>query len=85
MRAPGTLYYEDRLVRCFVRRLPDGRRFTYFHGKRVGKDCPLTEEERRTYVERGAVSAVALIRNGRGITLREALGLLNAARGRRSR
>lgn len=77
-------YYEDRLVRRF--RNPQGRWLApVFHGKRVGKDCPLTREEVRMYVEHGAIWAVKLIKESRQISLREAKDLLDKARGQQQR
>lgn len=82
MKAPvnAVKYYEDHLVRRFAYK-GQMRGLITSHGKRVGKDCPLTRQEIRTYVEQGAVKTVALIRSSRQITLREALDLLNQARG----
>ena len=52
-----------------------------YHGKRVPKDCPLTRDEVRTYVEEGPIQAIKLIRK-RGFSLREAKDLLDKVRGK---
>ena len=70
-------YWNDRLV-IRAKREPNE---LMFKGKRVGNSCPLTHEERREYVEKGAVAAVALIKTRRKCDLRTALDLLNKARG----
>lgn len=70
---------EDRLVRRFY--WDDGTQ-TY-HGKRVGKDCPLTREEVRAYVERGVLAAVVEIKDRRGCSLVEAARLLRQVAGRK--
>lgn len=49
-------------------------------GKRTGKDCPLTRDEIRAYVELGPVAAVLAISEGRNIPRGRALDLLCQAR-----
>ena len=71
------VYHEDQLV--IRARRPNGNMIA--QGKRVGRDCLLTQAERREYVLRGAVFAVKLIRDSRQVSLAEALNLLNRARG----
>jgi hypothetical protein len=51
-------YYEDRLVRRFR----VGRGQLRFHGKRVGRGCPLTREEVRAYVEKGVLACMVLMK-----------------------
>ena len=70
-----TRYQNDRLVVRYRR----GRE-VLFQGKRVSKDCPLTAEERRLYVERGAPSTVRAVRDSLNCSLTEALDTLNKAR-----
>ena len=65
-------YYTDRLVMRW-------KNPTHSQGKRMGKDCPLTREEIRTYVEHGTWSAVKLIAQRIGDPT-EALNLLNSVR-----
>lgn len=78
------MYYEDRLVSRW--RSTEDRRGTtkkrvFFRGKRVGKTCPLTSEERKAYVKHGSVKTVALIRARTGLSLHESLDLLRKAQG----
>lgn len=54
----------------------------YSQGKRVSRDCLLTLAERRAYVKSGPIAAVKLIRDTRDCLLREAIDLLNQARGK---
>ena len=77
---PWMLYWNDWLVRRFMRTRKGGIREYSFHGKRVPKDCPLSREEIRTYVKDGPVEAIKLIRK-RGISIREAKDLLDSVRG----
>ncbi len=57
-----------------------GRRFA--QGKRVSRDCPLTREEIRAYVESGGniVRAVQFIKDTRRISLAAAKELIDSAR-----
>lgn len=74
-------YHEDRLVRRFERQPRTAIREFHFHGKRVGKDCPLTKDERLVYVAEGTVKALRFIMQSRGMRLSEAWRLLKHARG----
>lgn len=49
-------------------------------GKRVGKDCPLTAEERRALVEHGPARTVKMIRDRLGCDLRTAKDLYDSAK-----
>ena len=49
-------------------------------GKRVGKDCPLTAEERRALITHGPARVVAMIRDRLGCSLREAKDLYDSAK-----
>lgn len=64
-----------------VWRLPNGN--CVAQGKRVGKDCPLTPDERRMYVEELARPAIICKRlmELRNISLGEAWRLVKLARG----
>ena len=75
--ARGRVVVNDRLV---IRWWDRQRKHLYFQGKRVGKSCPLTREEVRAYVTKGAITCVRVIRQTRGLSLRDALDLLNSAR-----
>jgi hypothetical protein len=66
----------DRLVLRI--RLKGGRVIS--QGKRVGKDCPLSPNERRAYVQGDAISAVKIIRANRNLSLTDSMALLNQAR-----
>ena len=76
------IFVDDKLVRRWYGYTTAGeiRVVSRYHGKRVSKDCPLTHEEVREYVEKGAVKAVKFINDRRGIGLRESLRLLDKAR-----
>lgn len=49
-------------------------------GKRVGKDCPLTAEERRALITHGPARVVAMIRDRLGCSLRVAKDLYDSAK-----
>lgn len=70
--------HQDRLV--IVWQLPSGERIA--QGKRVRKDCPLTDDQRRLYVQTygDAVAVVKQIRQDNEISLYEAKKLLDSAR-----
>jgi len=70
-----TKYYSDRLVTRY--RLLTSRHDVRFVGKRVSKNCELTREEIRMYVEKYTVSAVKLIMQSRDLSLTESVKLLN--------
>ena len=70
-----TRYQNDSLVVRYRRGRED-----LFQGKRVSKDCPLSAEERRLYVRKGAPSALRVIANRLRCSLTEALEVLNKAR-----
>lgn len=74
-----TIYWNDWLVRRFMRGSGSKREYSY-HRKRVPKDCPLTRDEVRVYVEKGSIQAVKLIMK-RGLGLRDAKDLLDQVRG----
>lgn len=67
---------DDRLVIRWYSRTRGVRS----QGKRVGKACPLTAEERRAYVRGNATTAVRCIMDRRGMTLGDAFALLDEAR-----
>ena len=78
--------YEDNLIVVWMNddesRSLGGPRWVR-QGKRVPKSCSLTYEERRAYVEQGTVATVKLIKKNNPMGLKEAMDLLNAARGER--
>lgn len=74
--SPHNEVLNDKLV---IRRR-DKNGVVISQGKRVGKDCPLSRDEIRAYVELGTVKAIARIRENRDCSLREAITLLNKAR-----
>ena len=65
----------NRLVAAFL----DGKRLV-FQCKRVAADCPLTKEERWSYVHQSAAVAVRMIKERRGCSLREAVDILQSAK-----
>ena len=68
----------DRL--CIVyKRLSDGK--ITVKGKRVPKDFILTQEEVKAYLKGGIVSCVKLIRDRMPCSLRQAVDMVNEARG----
>ena len=56
------------------------REASFIRAKRVGKDCPLTWEERMAYVNHGPVRACKQIMDSRKVSLAEAYALLNKTR-----
>lgn len=60
-------------------RKPDGS-YTW-SGKRVGKDCLISYEERRAYVKSGVFACVKLMIKRRGIGLVDAWRMFKKARG----
>lgn len=70
-------YQDDKLVTRW--RMPNGDMRS--KGKRVSRDCPLTREEIRVYVEQGSVAATKAVMVGRKVSLSEAWELIKKARG----
>lgn len=83
MKCPDgyVLFKENRLVRRFKNTTLPQRQFLINHGKRVGKDCPLTYEERRAYVTDGAAKCAKMIMKRKRCTLMAAVGTLKEACG----
>ena len=74
----GRVLRDNKLF--FTVRDPAARK-NYTQGKRVGKDCPLTGEERRAIVKQGVPRGVAFVREKRNISLAEAWNLVRSAMG----
>jgi hypothetical protein len=68
---------DNRLV--IVRRYPGIRRYV-IQGKRVGKNCPVTQEEVAAYVKGGAPAILKMIQARMDCTLAEALKILQHAK-----
>ena len=83
MRCPEgyELFKENWLVRRFMNSTFRSGRFLISHGKRVGKDCPLTYEERRAYVLHGAAKCAKMVMERKGCTLRAAIETIKEATG----
>lgn len=77
MRSGCTLIWRDRLLDIW--QSPDGRRFT--QRKRLAAGVDLDRFEHEAYARAGTVHAVARIKHNRNIGLREAVDVLNKARG----
>jgi len=76
MKKGLVVYDDDKLVtRWYDPRT--GKR--YSQGKRVGKDCPFTPQERRIYVQEGGLALIRALRM-RGLSLREAVDLFRLRR-----
>lgn len=76
--ADWRVYQNDRLV---IRYINGNTRKRLSQGKRVGKDCPLTQEERRIYIQKGIVATVLHVKERLALTLSDAMTLVKRARG----
>lgn len=79
MRPPADTIriYEDRLVRRI-----HTKSGTLSIGKRVGKSCPLSRDEIRTYIKKGRIKCVKLImEKNPGLSLRACVDKIRAASG----
>lgn len=70
-------YIDNRLVVGWIDRATKRRTK---QGKRVGRNCPISQEIARLYVKNGIASAVREIMIERKISMREAYSILKAAK-----
>lgn len=75
----GLIVYEtNKLVtRWRTPKGPASERRYFSQGKRVGKDCPLTPEERKQYVQHGTLRAISLMHARTGLSHLECFGVLS--------
>jgi hypothetical protein len=77
-----TIIKDNRLVKRVWTRNADGTREILSQGKRVGKDCPLSQLARIAYVKGGAIAAAVQIRKEQpDLSLRQIVDLIKSATG----
>lgn len=83
MNTNWILTWEDNLIASF--KSPKDLKKETVKQKRVGKNCPMTKEEREVYAKEGAVKVVKFLMDTRKIKLCEAHKIFKAARGEKRR